>query len=58
MYFVEKKDFNRRQTRYLNFFFKFNIKIIYRFEFRNIKIDALIKITGAVFKNLLNEKLK
>ena len=30
MYFVEERDLSRRQIRYLNMLFEYNIKIIYR----------------------------
>ena len=32
IYFVEERDLNRRQARYLNILFEFNIKIIYRLK--------------------------
>ena len=30
IYFAEERDLNRRQIKYLNMLFKYNIKIIYR----------------------------
>ena len=30
IYFVEKRDLNRRQIKYLNMLFEYNIKIVYR----------------------------
>ena len=30
MYFVEGRDLNKRQIRYLNMLFEYNIKIVYR----------------------------
>ena len=30
MYFAEKRDLNRRQIKYLNMLFEYNIKIVYR----------------------------
>ena len=57
MYFVERRELSRRQTRYLNMLSKFNIKIIYRLNSRNIKIDALIRIIESHLINLKNKRL-
>ena len=42
-YFMIIKFFNRRQARWFEFLFKFNFKIIYRFENLNRREDAFIR---------------
>ena len=44
MYFAEKRDLNRRQIKYLNMLFEYNIKIIYRPRSQNLKINIFIRI--------------
>ena len=46
MYFAEERDLSRRQARYLNMLFEYNIKIVYRPGPQNIKADALIRMAG------------
>ncbi len=38
--------------------FKFNIKIIYKIEQQNVKIDALTRISGFKFLNLTDNRIK
>ena len=58
IYFVEKRDLSRRQTRYLNILFEFNIKIVYRLDSQNIKVDALIRIFESRLTNSRDNRLK
>ena len=58
MYFVEGRDLSRRQTRYLNMLFEYNIKIVYRSGSQNVKIDALIRITESKSNSLNDERIK
>ena len=41
---MEKRDLSRRQIKYLNMLFEYNIKIIYRSRLQNLKINAFIRI--------------
>ena len=58
MYFAEKRDLSRRQIKYLNILFEYNIKIIYRSRSQNLKINALIRIIECKLINPQNERLK
>ena len=58
IYFIKSRDLNRRQTKYLNILFEYNIKIIYRLNPQNIKADIFIRISGFKLINLANERLK
>ena len=51
MYFVERRDLNKRQIRYLNILFEYNIKIVYRSNSQNLKINALIRMIRFKFTN-------
>ena len=58
MYFAEKRDLNRRQTRYLNMLSEYNIKIIYRSESQNLKTDVLIRMIEYKSINPQDERLR
>ena len=58
MYFAERRDLNRRQTKYLNMLSEYNIKIIYRSRSQNLKTDALIRIIEYKLINSQNERLR
>ena len=58
MYFAEGRDLSRRQIRYLNMLFEYNIKIIYRPRSQNLKTDALIRMIKCKLINSQNERLK
>ena len=47
MYFAEGRDLSRRQARYLDMLFEYNIKIVYRPGPQNVKADALIRMAGS-----------
>ena len=51
MYFAEERDLSRRQIKYLNMLFEYNIKIIYRSRSQNLKTDILIRIIEFKFIN-------
>ena len=58
MYFAEGRDLSRRQIRYLNMLFEYNIKIIYRSRSQNLKVDALIRMVECKFIDFKNERLR
>ena len=58
IYFAEGRDLSRRQTRYLNILFEFNIKIIYRPDPQNVKADALTRIAEFKSNSLNNKRLQ
>ena len=58
MYFAKRRDLNRRQIRYLNILFKYNIKIIYHSRSQNLKIDIFIRIIKCKLINFKNERLR
>ena len=58
MYFAEGRDLSRRQTRYLNMLFEYNIKIVYRPDPQNVKADALIRITESKPSSLNDERVR
>ena len=58
MYFAEERDLSRRQIRYLNMLFEYNIKIVYRPGSQNVKIDALIRITESKSSSLNDERVR
>ena len=58
MYFVEERDLSRRQARYLNMLFEYNIKIVYRSGPQNVKADALIRMTKSKSSSLSDETVR
>ena len=58
IYFAEKRDLNRRQIKNLNILFEYNIKIVYRLRFQNLKTNAFIRIIEFKFINSQNERLR
>ena len=52
MYFAEGRDLNKRQIRYLNMLFEYNIEIVYRSSSQNLKINVFIRIIEFKFINL------
>ena len=58
MYFVEERDLSRKQIRYLNMLFEYNIKIVYRPNSQNVKTDALIRITESKSSSLNDERVR
>ena len=58
IYFAEGRDLSRRQTRYLNILFEFNIKIIYQPDPQNVKADVLTRIVGFKLNSSNNERLQ
>ena len=49
-YFMSSKLLNRRQTRWFEFFSKFNFKIIYKPGSLNNKTDVFTRQSGNIFK--------
>ena len=58
MYFAEGRDLSKRQIKYLNMLFEYNIKIVYRSNLQNLKINALIRIIEFKFINSQDERLR
>ena len=58
MYFAERRDLNRRQIKYLNMLFEYNIKIIYRSRSQNLKTNAFTRIIKFKFINSQIERLR
>ena len=58
MYFAEGRDLSRRQTRYLNMLFEYNIKIVYRSRSQNLKTNVFIRIIEFKFTNSQNKRLR
>ena len=58
MYFAEGRDLSRRQARYLNILFEYNIKIVYRPGPQNIKADALTRIAGLKLSTSDDERIR
>ena len=58
MYFAEGRDLSRRQARYLNMLFEYNIKIVYRSDSQNVKTDALIRITESKSSSPNDERVR
>ena len=58
MYFVEGRDLSRRQARYLDMLFEYNIKIIYRSRLQNLKVDALTRMIECKFIDFMNERFR
>ena len=58
MYFAEERDLSRRQIKYLNMLFEYNIKIIYRSRSQNLKTNALIRIIKCKLINPQDERLR
>ena len=55
-HFMIIKQLNRRQIKWIEFFAKFNFKIIYRFEIQNIKSNNLIRRTNDLLANDFDER--
>ena len=58
MYFIKKRDLNRRQIKYLDILFEYNIKIIYRSRSQNLKTNALTRIIKCKLINFINKRFK
>ena len=58
MYFVKGRDLNRRQIKYLNILFEYNIKIVYRSGSQNLKTNALIRMIEFKLINPSNKRLR
>ena len=58
IFLIEKRDLNRRQIKYLNMLFEYNIKIIYYSRSQNLKINTFIRIIEYKFINFINKRLK
>ena len=58
IYFAERRDLSRRQIRYLNMLFEYNIKIVYRSRSQNLKANALIRIIEFKFIDPQDERLR
>ena len=58
MYFAEGRDLSRRQIKYLNMLFEYNIKIIYYSKSQNLKTDAFIRIIKCKPINSQDERLR
>ena len=58
MYFAEGRDLSRRQARYLDILFEFNIKIMYRPGPQNVKADALTRMAGSKSNSPNDERLQ
>ena len=58
MYFVEERDLSRRQIKYLNMLFEYNIKIIYRSRSQNLKINVFIRMIKCKLINSQNKRLR
>ena len=58
IYFIKERNLSRRQTRYLNILFEFNIKIIYRLGPQNVKINIFIYIVNSKLDSFKNKYLK
>ena len=58
MYFAEGRDLSRRQIKYLNMLFEYNIKIIYRSRSQNLKADALTRMIKCKPINSQDERLR
>ena len=58
IYFIEKRDLNRRQVKYLDMLFEYNIKIIYRSKPQNLKVDALTRMVKCKFIDPTDERFK
>ena len=44
MYFIEGRDLSRKQIKYLNILFEYNIKIVYHSNSQNFKINAFTRM--------------
>ena len=58
IYFIKGHNLNRRQIKYFDMLFKYNIKIIYRSKSQNFKIDVFIQIIEYKFIDFTNERIK
>ena len=58
MYFAEGRDLSKRQIRYLNMLFEYNIKIVYRSGSQNLKINVFIRIIEFKLINSQDKRLK
>ena len=55
IYFIEKRNLSRRQIKYLNILFEYNIKIIYRSKLHIFKTNAFIRMIEFKFINFQNK---
>ena len=55
-YFMFFKQFNRKQTRWVEFLFEFNFKIIYKSNVQSIKLNSLTQRFQNFSKNITNER--
>ena len=58
MYFAKERNLSRRQIKYLNMLFEYNIKIVYRPRSQNFKTNALIRIIEFKLINSQNKRLR
>ena len=58
MYFAEGRDLSRRQIRYLNMLFEYNIKIVYRPRSQNLKANVFIRIIEFKLINSQDKRLR
>ena len=57
-YFMTSKNFNKKQTRWIEFLFEFNFVIIYRFDKQNTKFDNFTKKIENLSTNKNDERKK
>ena len=58
IYFIKEDDLNRRQIKYFDMLFKYNIKIIYRSRLQNLKINVFTRIIKCKFIDFINKQFK
>ena len=58
IYFAKGRDLSRRQARYLDMLSEYNIKIIYRPNSSNNKIDTLTRIPSSKPSGLEDERVR
>ena len=58
MYFFKERDLSKRQIKYLNMLFEYNIKIVYRSGSQNLKADAFIRMIEFKFINFQDKRLR
>ena len=58
IYFIKKRDLSRRQVKYFDMLFEYNIKIIYRSRSQNLKINAFIRIIKCKFIDFTNKRFR
>ena len=57
-YFMTSKNFNKKQTRWIEFLFEFNFVFIYRFDKQNTKFDNFTKKIENLSTNKNDERKK